>query len=123
MEQEIPFVSEGDMIFAWWSQRVLSVLRSALQRTIVLLNVFDIRPTLSNDILPSNCAFVLPTPSFMHVRAFPPGALDSYCVSQLRCALEQQVEDLAALRERMIETTDRQHIIGDSNMILIVCTN
>jgi len=58
-----PFISESDMVLAWWSRTVISALRPALYRTMVLTNVFDIRPTLA-DIIPSNSAFVANATSF-----------------------------------------------------------
>jgi len=129
--REKPFISEGDVIFAWWSRTVLSALRPALHRTIVLMNVFDIRPTLANEIIPSNCAFVANATSVAYTCLSARRILQeplSFVASQLRRSLEQQrtrqqVEALAALQKQTVERTGQQPIIGDSNMLLIICSN
>lgn len=59
-ERKEPFISESDALYVWWSG-ILSALTPTLHRTILLMTVFDTKPTLVNDILTSNCAFIANT--------------------------------------------------------------
>ena len=128
--REKPFISESDVIFAWWSRTMLSALRPALHRTIVLMNVFDLRSTLA-DIIPSNCAFVANAIFVAYMCLSTCRMLQeplSFVASQLRRSLEQQrtrqqVEALAALEKQTIERTSRLPVIGDSNSLIIACSN
>jgi hypothetical protein len=130
-EREKPFISESDTLYAWWSRTMLTALRPALHSTILLMNIFDIRHTLANDINSPNFAYVanssLFVPTCLPARQILQRHL-SFVASQLRCTLEhqrtrEQVEALAALQKQSIEKTSWPPLIGDSNSLLIICTN
>jgi hypothetical protein len=130
-EQDKPFISEGDVIFAWYSRMMLLALKPALHRTVVLMNAFDIRPALANDMIPSNCAFVGNATSLAYTCLSVRRTLQeplSFVASELRRSLEQQrtrqqIEALAALRKQTAEKTGQLPVIGDSNSLLIICSN
>lgn len=130
-EQKKPFISEGDVIFAWYSRMVLSVLRPALHRPIVLINAFDIRPTLAKEIIPLNSALIGNVTSvaytFLSTRQTLQEPL-SFVAYELRRSLiqqrrKEQIEALANLQKRTIERTGQMPLIGDFNSLLIVCSN
>lgn len=41
-----PFVSESDVLVAWWVQCIVRCIRPSLQTPIAILNNFNIRPVL-----------------------------------------------------------------------------
>lgn len=47
-----PFLSEGDVLCAWWTRLAISNLSS--KRTVVLNNAYSLRKPLAKDLLPSN---------------------------------------------------------------------
>jgi hypothetical protein len=47
-----PFLSEGDVLCAWWTRLAISNLSS--KRTVVLNNAYSLRKPLAEDLLPSN---------------------------------------------------------------------
>ncbi|TVY83701.1 Transcriptional regulator sdnM [Lachnellula suecica] len=47
-----PFLSEGDVLCAWWTRLAISHLPQNSQRTVVLNNAFSLRAPLSADLLP-----------------------------------------------------------------------
>ncbi|KAL1964981.1 hypothetical protein VTN77DRAFT_6181 [Rasamsonia byssochlamydoides] len=129
--ESTPFVSEGDVLFSWWSRIMLSALKPAADRMIVLMNVFDIRPTLAEDHVPPNSAFVsnavFTAVTFLSARQILEKPV-SFVASRLRAALEQQrtkeqVQALAALQKAAVAKTGNLALFGDPGLLLITCSN
>lgn len=129
-EGRTPFVSEGDVLYSWLSRVVLSALKPAADRTVALLNVFDVRSTLE-DRFPPNSAYignaVVSAFTFVPARRILEAPL-SFVASQLRAALEQQrtreqIQAYVAIHTRAVDKTGQVPLFGDAGMLLLSCTN
>jgi hypothetical protein len=49
-----PFVSEGDVLVAWWTRYAIQHLRKKTNKTLLITNAYNIRPVLSGRLLPTN---------------------------------------------------------------------
>jgi hypothetical protein len=126
-----PFVSDGDVICAWWSRTLISVLQPSPSRTIVIMNAFGMRNVLSNDLLPEGCAFV--SNASINVLAFMPAAEIltkplSYIALKVREAITQQgtraqVEAFTFNMRESISKTGRAPIYGNSGMLMVIFSN
>jgi len=130
-KEEKSFVSESDILFSWWSQITLSALKPAPERMVLLMNVFDIRPTLAGDLVSPNSVFIanafFPIYTFLSACQVLNGPL-SFVASQLRRSLEQQrtreqVQAFAALQKRSLDKTGNALMIGYPSVLLIICSN
>lgn len=126
-----PFVSEGDVYFSWWSRIMLSALQPVGDRTIVLFNIFDIRPILDENRLPSHSAFVgnavFIAATFLSTRQILERPL-SFVASRLRDTLVQQrtkeqVQALTAMWKTFLDKTGLMPVFGTSDMLLFTCSN
>ncbi|KAK9424285.1 putative Acyltransferase [Seiridium unicorne] len=52
-----PFLSEGDVITAWWTRIVTSQLDRKSHRTIAINNAYSLRKVLAADLLPSGTTY------------------------------------------------------------------
>jgi hypothetical protein len=56
---ETPFLSDGDVLSAWWARLIVrSLLPATSTKTIALRNVYGLRSLLSKDLLPADKAYV-----------------------------------------------------------------
>jgi len=53
-----PFLSDGDVLSAWWTRTVLQNMPWTWNRTIVLMNAFSLRGILSTSLLPGGSSYV-----------------------------------------------------------------
>lgn len=126
-----PFLSDGDVICAWWSRTVIDALRPASNRTVGITNAFGMRNTLSKDLLPAGCAYV--SNASMGVYTFIPVADIlakplSYVASKLREGISlqgtrEQVEAFISILRKSLGKRGRGPVFGDSSTILIVFSN
>jgi hypothetical protein len=56
--KEMPFLSEGDVLCAWWTRLATAHLPSSSDQTIVLSNAYDIRKVLAPDLIPEDKTYV-----------------------------------------------------------------
>lgn len=127
-----PFVSEGDVICAWWNRRVVGAqLPPTSRRTVAIHNVFNLRWVLGGDLLPahggvyvSNAAITVPTllPA-RDLLARPLG----HVAAALRAALQAlgtraQVEAFVA-GSRAAAARGSAYVVGDAWMHMTVCSN
>ncbi|MCJ1270263.1 hypothetical protein MMC22_010159 [Lobaria immixta] len=110
---DAPFVSEGDVLCAWWTRHIISYLRRDPSQTVAINIVFGLRWLLAKDILPASSAYVANAmtfvPAFMSVRDILTKPL-SYVAVVLRQALadlgsREQVEARLALERTSQEQT------------------
>lgn len=130
-----PFLSEGDVLFSWWSRILVRALNPSPQRTICLANVFDTRGVLcemgrlpSSDIaLTANATYglysLIPAGKFVS-KAVPL----SWLASQVRYAIDtfrtpEQVQAQAAGLWDSTKKAGRPPLYGDSGMMLVSCSN
>ncbi|KAI1498319.1 hypothetical protein F5X99DRAFT_335160 [Biscogniauxia marginata] len=65
---EKPFLSEGDVLCAWWTRLSIAHLPRNSQRTIMLNNAYSMRNTLAADLLPGKgSAYISNAISFINV--------------------------------------------------------
>ena len=126
-----PFLSDGDVICAWWSCRVMEVLRPAPSRTVAIMNSFGLRSTLSKDLLPASHAYVsnasIGIYAFTSVGDILTKPL-SFIASKVRESIAQQgtreqVEAFTALARNSIAKTGKGPVFGDSRAIYVVMSN
>ena len=53
-----PFVTEGDILVAWWTRIVTSHLGTDSRRTVTVMNPYSLRKVLKQDLLPPNGIYV-----------------------------------------------------------------
>lgn len=126
-----PFVSEGDVICAWWARRIIAAqLPATSTRTIAINLPFGIRWLLSEDLLPSRSAYVanavLSVPTFLSAKdllAKPFGQVANLIRSALQTlGTRDQMEAHAALA-RSAMSRGSILLLGDAWMQTVVCTN
>jgi hypothetical protein len=125
------FLSDGDVICAWWSRTVIGALRPASNRTVSIMNAFSMRSVLSKDLLPAGCAYI--SNASMSVCTFIPVAdiLTKplrYIASKVRDGISQQgtreqVEAFISIIRKSLDKTGRGAVFGDSSTILIIFSN
>ncbi|EME48253.1 hypothetical protein DOTSEDRAFT_167955 [Dothistroma septosporum NZE10] len=122
--EEASFVSEADIIFAWWTRIVLRAEDSSPSRTICLRNTCCCRPLLAElNLIPSaastlvtNAVFGLLT--FSQVRQVLEQSLAATAVEIRRALIKQRTaEQLQALDA--IERHHKPAIFGDAGMFLL----
>jgi hypothetical protein len=98
------FLSEGDVLCAWWTRLAISNLSS--KRTVVLNNAYSLRKPLAEDLLPSNNGpYVSNAIGFLNVLLPAHEIFDkplSYVASAIRHTIQElgtraQVEAFAAM--------------------------
>lgn len=55
---EEPFVTEGDILVAWWTRMAISHIRTDSTKTITVMSVYSHQKVLKQDLLPSNGLYV-----------------------------------------------------------------
>lgn len=128
---DTPFVSEGDVMCAWWTRQILSCVPKHPSQTIAINIAFGLRWLLAKDMLPASSAYV--ANAVTYVPAFMPAedVLNrplGYVAAALRKALaelgtREQVEARLALDRITREKTGNAGLFGDPWMHMVVCTN
>lgn len=128
---QVPFISESDVLLSWISRTMLSELKISPSRSVTLLNVFDARSILGNDIIPSDSVYIgnITVPSYTCIKVHQ--VLQNsmgYFALRLRRSLEQQRtrEQVAAygrVQKQAVEKTGNPAPIGDSGMVMLTCSN
>jgi hypothetical protein len=126
--EENPFLSEGDVLCAWWTRLATSHLPSSNQ-TVVLNNAYDIRKPLQNDLLPEGSVYVSNAIGFLNAVLSLQDVVEkplSYTASRIRQAIQElgtreQVEAFYALLRE--SSTKLPLFFGDRNMHMITYSN
>lgn len=127
------FVSEGDVICAWWNRRLVGAqLPPTSRRTVAVHNVFNLRWVLGGDLLPANgngvyvSNAVITVPTLLPARELLTRPL-GHVAAALRGALQAlgtraQVEAYVA-GSRAAATWGGAFVVGDAWMHTTVCSN
>ncbi|RAL15386.1 uncharacterized protein BO97DRAFT_384479 [Aspergillus homomorphus CBS 101889] len=134
----VSFLSESDVLLAWWTQIVVKALNPNPNRLLVLMNIFDFRsliPPLPGSTTSSEKKSIAvignatyPAYTFLRVGEIPTTPI-SHLAAQIRHSLVQQrtkpqVEALAAL---IRATTEAQGVdatlFGEPSSLLMVWSN
>lgn len=127
---EKPFVSEGDVLFAWWAKTTIKALRLSSSRPINLMNVMNFRGVV-DDVLPPDQAFIgnATTTSQTHLTA---GEIARQPVgktalrirnSLLQQRTQEQAEAYVALHHGEMEKTGRAPLFGPPTQMMLAWSN
>ncbi|KAL9586171.1 MAG: hypothetical protein Q9212_001092 [Teloschistes hypoglaucus] len=123
-----PFLSDGDIITAYFSRLVM--LSRSRKRPAIIMNVFDVRGRL-RDTFTSGAAYLqnLILPASFTVPAIDKSAMSFGQIALgLRKAIEEQTTDaqvrsLMKLMKASVAATGSMPIFGSSDSMIIACTN
>ncbi|KAF1957036.1 hypothetical protein CC80DRAFT_561506 [Byssothecium circinans] len=124
-----PFLSEGDVLVAWWTRLVIAHLPPRSSQTVVLNHAYCLRATLTPDLIPSNAPYVSNAVGFIPVMLRVSDILQNptaYVASSVRDAIvdlgnRPQVEAFSALIRE--SSAKMPPFFGNSNMHMITYSN
>lgn len=128
---DTPFVSESDVLCAWWTRHLLSSTRRDPSQSIAINIVFGLRWLLAKEMLPASSVYIANAvtfvPAFMSARDILTKPL-GYVAVALRQALadlgsREQIEARLALERASQEKTGYPPFFGDPWMHTVICTN
>jgi hypothetical protein len=129
---EDEFVSESDVLFAWWVRTLVPALEPLRKDTpIGLMNVFDFRSLVQPDLLTKGSVYVA-NGTFAIFKLLPAWQilttpLSSVALSLRKSLTEQrtrpQLEAVAAAHRTSIEKSGMAAMFGEPGMYLLVCSN
>ncbi|KJK74905.1 hypothetical protein H634G_09739 [Metarhizium anisopliae BRIP 53293] len=122
---EKPFVSEGDVLFAWWAQLNTAHLAADSNKPVNLTNALGWRPTL----LPPNRPYLCNAVGFAHLLMPARDILSKplgFVALQIRqCIVEsrrrEQIEAYASIWRKCFAKLPP--LFGSANMHVVTCTN
>ncbi|KAL8832589.1 MAG: hypothetical protein Q9191_000158 [Dirinaria sp. TL-2023a] len=127
-----PFVSEGDVLCAWWTRHILSGISKDPNQTIAINMAFGLRGLLAQEgVLPAGSAYVsnavTNVPAFMMARDVLTKSL-GYVAAALRKALvelgtKEQIEARMSLDRISQDRTGNGGLYGDPWMHMVVSSN
>ncbi|KAK1573001.1 uncharacterized protein LY79DRAFT_677214 [Colletotrichum navitas] len=105
-KQAVNFVSEGDVLSAWWLRHAIAHIRRGSNQTVAVFNPFGLRILFANDLLPRTKAYV--GNAVM-------GAVTYLSAKDIQT---KPIWDIAsALRQSLVEQTTREQIKGQAKII------
>ena len=128
---DTPFVSEGDVISAWWTRHILSYMPHNPSQTIALTLAFELRSLLAKDMLPASRAYIANAITtvftFLSARDVLTKPL-GYVAAAYRKAIvdlgtREQIEARMALDRTSKEQTGHASLFGDPWMHMVICSN
>ncbi|KAL2207008.1 hypothetical protein CC79DRAFT_1335235 [Sarocladium strictum] len=128
---EVPFVTEGDVITAWWTRMCCSHMRKDSSTTVAAQNAMSLRRVLKDDLLPQNKPFISMALGFPTVILPAKDILTkplSWLALQFRHAIRDQgtraqVESYAALQREFSPTLRMPVFFGDTGMYNLFFSN
>lgn len=124
-----PFLTEGDVLCAWWTRIAVLHLPPTSARTVVLNNAYDVRKPLQRDLIPEGAAYVSNAIGFINVLLSVKDIMEkplSYVAQSIRSAITQlgtrnQIESFFALIRQ--SSGKLPPFFGDKNMHMITFSN
>ncbi|KAH8176624.1 family regulatory protein [Sarocladium implicatum] len=128
---EAPFVTEGDVITAWWTRVCCSHMDKTSSTTVAAQNAMSLRRVLKNDLLPDYRPFISLALGFPTVLLPAKDVLTkplSWLALQFRHAINDQgtraqVESYAALQREFSATMRMPVFFGDTGMYNLFFSN
>lgn len=127
--KEEPFLSEGDVLCAWWTRLAIAHLPPSSTRTVALYNAYDIRKALWPDLLPRNASYVSNAIGFIHV-LLPAQDIVSKPLSHVASAIRSAIDELGARQQveaffamQRASRWGLQPFFGDSGMHMVTYSN
>lgn len=130
-EKEVPFLSEGDVLFAWLSKIATAQMPRDSEQTVLLINILDMRRVLSKDMLPAPGVYVgnaaAHIDTFVSLRDLISQPISATAAKIRSSIVEQgtrdQLESQTAIARAAIDKGGFPILFGDANMHMVVCTN
>ncbi|KAH1550971.1 hypothetical protein KXX57_009062 [Aspergillus fumigatus] len=128
-EGPAPFLSESDVLLAWWLKALIKALNPSPNRLVSLLNVFDIRSTALQESSSTNTAFItnaaLPAITFLRTKEILREPV-SFIAFHIRQSLVQQrtlsqIEAFFAFDKSASEK--HPPVFGEPTSVLVCCSN
>lgn len=124
-----PFLSEGDVLCAWWTRLAVSHLPPTSAQTVVLNNAYDVRKPLRQDLLPEGTSYISNAVGFLNIVLSVKDIMEkplSHVASSIRSAItelgtREQIEAFFALIRQ--SSAKLPPFFGDRNMHLITFSN
>ncbi|KAK6063699.1 lysR family regulatory protein [Seiridium cupressi] len=124
-----PFLTEGDVLAAWWTRMATSHLKTGPQRSVLISNVYSLRKQLAVDLLPQGRPYVSNAVSFINVHSSLHEVSEQplgHLALSIRQAIEQlgsrsQIEAYAALWRQ--SWGRMPPLFGDAGMHMITISN
>jgi hypothetical protein len=123
------FLSEGDVLCAWWTRLAVSHLLCTSTQTVVLNNAFDIRKRLQATLLPEGAPYVSNAIGFINVLLSVKDIMErplSYIASSIRSAITElgTPEQVEAFFAMVRESSGKlPPFFGDRNMHMVTFSN
>lgn len=129
MGEEPPFVSEGDVITAWWMKVCCCHMSKDSTTTITLVLALSLRRSLKHDLLPANRPFISLALGYPSTNVPACDVISkplSWLALQIRRAIQtqgtrSQVEALAAMQRQ--SNTNMPIMFGDTGMYSMFVSN
>lgn len=124
----LPFLSEGDALGSWWMKTMVTALRPALNRPIMLMTVFNVVSLFPEWFLGcgayiSNAIF--PSYTILPVHRVFQEPIGVVAMETRRALVEhrtrEQVQALAAIQRASFQMT--APLFGSSDLLFLVCSN
>ncbi|KAJ5787607.1 hypothetical protein N7457_002597 [Penicillium paradoxum] len=129
--ETVPFVSESDVLLAWWVRALYGGLGLGRAQSILVNNALNLRTSLHESFNSDDTAYMgnalCMSPTLLqgcHIADEPLG----HIALRIRQSLAQQrtteqVEAMAALQMQTMEKTGYLVLVGDPRMTLLSCSN
>ncbi|KAG9570750.1 hypothetical protein KCU71_g1315, partial [Aureobasidium melanogenum] len=128
---EAPFISDSDVLCAWWSRYIASCVSKRATETFVINNLLGLRPVLTPELLRPEIPYVsnalMMMPTFVTAAELLTKPLGEIALS-IRQTTNQlstraQVEARFSLDRAWQRRTGHPALYGDPWMRMIICTN
>ncbi|KAK6001259.1 hypothetical protein QM012_002590 [Aureobasidium pullulans] len=128
---ETPFLSDSDVLCAWWSKYIASCISTQATETFVINNLLELRQVLTPELFRPESPYVsnalMMMPTFVTARQLLTRSLGEMALS-IRDTISQlstkaQVEARFSLDRVWQRRTGHPALYGDPWMRMIVCTN
>lgn len=125
-----PFVSEGDVVVAWWVSTMVKALKARSNRTVMVMNVFNIWDLFPEWFPAAGAGFIGNAFFYSYTLLVADQILQdtnlSYVASTNRKALvehrtREQVQAMTAIQRASFAKA--APVVGDSGLLFMACTN
>ncbi|PYI08709.1 terpene synthase [Aspergillus sclerotiicarbonarius CBS 121057] len=129
-EEEEPFVSEGDVVVAWWVRTMVTALNPRPDRTIMVMNVFNVWGLFDEWFPTGGAGFIGNAFFYSYTLLVADQVLRDtklgHVASRNRQALvehrtREQVQAMTAIQRA--SWTRTPPVVGDANLLFMACTN
>lgn len=129
--KSIPFVSESDVLLAWWVRTLYGALGLRTNKIILVCNVLNLRTSLHENFMSVDSVYMgnalSMSPTFLEGRQILDEPVGQIALRIRRSLSKQrtmeQVEAMAALQLQAIEKTGYPALVGDPQMLILPCSN